>query len=44
MFQPLQASEFSSFCHVVLASESRIEEFTMTIDAGAKNLMVIKNR
>ena len=34
MFQPQQAAELSSFGHVALALESRIEGTTGTIDAG----------
>jgi hypothetical protein len=34
MFQFLQAAELSSFGHVVLALESRIEGIIGTIDAG----------
>jgi hypothetical protein len=34
MFQLLQAAELGSFGHGALASESRIEVITGTIDAG----------
>jgi hypothetical protein len=34
MFQPQQAADLSSFGHVALALESRIEGATGTIDAG----------
>jgi hypothetical protein len=34
MFQPQQAAELSSFGHVALALESRIEGITKTVDAG----------
>ena len=47
MFQPQQAAELSSFSHVALALESRIEGTTDTIDgrlAGAKKLAVTKKK
>jgi len=44
MFQPQQAAELSSFGHVALALESRIKGNIVTIDAGAKELVVIKKR
>jgi hypothetical protein len=34
MFQPQQAAELSSFGHLALSLESRIEGTTGTIDAG----------
>jgi len=38
MFQPRQAAEYSSFSHVALALESRIEGMTGTIDTGELEL------
>jgi hypothetical protein len=34
MFQPQQVAEISSFGHVALAIELKIEDITGTIDAG----------
>ena len=41
---PQPAAELSSFGHVAMALESRIEGITGTIDAGGKKLVVIKKR